>query len=117
VLVNGTPAFSCKRLAEEGMTIEPHPKYEVVKDLVIDFNRERKGLAKRAVAVEIMVDPEKCDGCRDCVLICPLGVYEVQKVGGRARAVPVDIESCCGVTCKQCAIFCKNSAITVKAKQ
>ena len=96
------------------MTIEPHPKFEVIRDLVINFDRERKTVKKIKHSVKIVVDPEKCDGCRDCILICPLKVYEVQKSGGRGISVPVDIESCCGLSCSQCAIFCKNSAIKIE---
>lgn len=42
VLVNGKPAFSCQKVAEEKMTIEPHPKFEIIKDLVVDFDRPKK---------------------------------------------------------------------------
>jgi len=115
VLVNRTPALSCKRLAEEGMVIEPHPKFEIIKDLVIDFDRRRDGADGTVPAVRIMVDSEKCDGCRDCVLICPLQVYEMQRKEGKGVAVAVDVGSCCGLTCNQCAIYCRNSAIEVEA--
>jgi NAD-dependent dihydropyrimidine dehydrogenase PreA subunit len=115
VLVNGTPAFSCKKLAEEGMLIEPHPKFEVVKDLVTDFDKYRDGNVWTVASVTITVDSDECDGCRDCVLLCPLGVYEIQKKEGKGRAVPVDVGSCCGLTCNQCAIYCRRSAIKVEA--
>ncbi|MFC2003042.1 2Fe-2S iron-sulfur cluster-binding protein [Chloroflexota bacterium] len=42
VSVNGKPVFSCQKLAERKMTIEPHPKFEVVKDLVVDFDLPKK---------------------------------------------------------------------------
>lgn len=114
VVVNGRPVLGCKMLASEEMTIGPHPKFEVIRDLAIDFEKSRKPEQKSHAWVRITVDPDKCDGCRDCVLVCPMGVYEVQKQGVKAVSVPVEIESCCGETCNQCAIFCKNSAITVE---
>ncbi len=116
VLVNGMPALSCKKVAEKEMIIEPHPKFEIIKDLAIDLNSQKKREFKGRVGVDIIIDSDKCDGCRDCLSICPVGVYEMKKIDNRARAYPVDIESCCGMTCRQCVIFCKNSAITVKAR-
>ena len=37
--VNGDPVLACEQQAEAEMTIEPHHKFEVIKDLVIDFDR------------------------------------------------------------------------------
>ena len=62
VLVNGRPALSCKKLIEKEMTIEAHPKFEVIRDLVLDFDRERKRDKKIIPDVKITIDREKCDG-------------------------------------------------------
>jgi NAD-dependent dihydropyrimidine dehydrogenase PreA subunit len=114
-MVNGQPAFSCKKVAEEGMRIAPHPKFEIIKDLIVDFDKQKERAEGSTASVKITVDPQKCDGCRDCVLICPAKVYEIQKRDGRGVSVPVDVAACCGLTCIQCAIYCKNSAIKVEA--
>lgn len=116
VLVNGQPALGCKKLAEREMTIEPHPKFEVIKDLAVDLERKREGVREGVTTVEIAVDPQSCDGCRDCVITCPVGVYQMRKTGRKAIAFPVDIASCCGLTCRQCAVFCHTNAITITAK-
>jgi len=41
LLVNGEPVLACQKLAEKEMVIEPHPKFEIIKDLVVDFNKVR----------------------------------------------------------------------------
>jgi NAD-dependent dihydropyrimidine dehydrogenase PreA subunit len=116
VFVDGQPALSCKKMVEGGMTIEAHPKFEVIRDLALDFDRERKRTRKIIPNVKITVDPKKCDGCRDCISICPLKVFELRKDGTKRISVPADIESCCGLTCEQCSIFCKNSAIKIEVR-
>jgi len=35
--VNGTPVLSCSAPAQNPMTIEPHPKFKVIKDLIVDL--------------------------------------------------------------------------------
>ena len=39
VMINGKPGLACERRAEAEMTIEPLPKFEIIKDLVVDFNK------------------------------------------------------------------------------
>ena len=40
--VNGEPVLACQKPATEEMVIEPHPKFQVIRDLVVDFD-EVKG--------------------------------------------------------------------------
>jgi len=42
VLLNNEPVFACQKLAEINMTIEPHPKFKVIKDLVVDLDQPKK---------------------------------------------------------------------------
>ena len=46
VSLNGKPAYACMKSAEGKMIIEPHPKFEVIKDLMIDFDRIKKQSVK-----------------------------------------------------------------------
>lgn len=41
LIVNDEPVLACQTLAGIKMLIAPHPKYEIIKDLVIDFNKLR----------------------------------------------------------------------------
>lgn len=42
VVVNGHPVLACQALAEKEMVIGPHPKFKVIKDLVVDFDEVRE---------------------------------------------------------------------------
>ena len=39
--VNGKPVLACTEPASKYMKIEPHPNYQVLKDLLIDFDRAK----------------------------------------------------------------------------
>jgi ferredoxin len=92
------------------MVVEPHARFEILKDLVVNFNKIKKDIPKKAPSVKITIDPDKCVKCGDCVDICPVGVYETDK--GEIKATGV--EFCCGDTCDQCVTYCQTGAITVK---
>ena len=53
------------------------------------------------------VDPEKCEGCEECVDICPMEVFEMQN----DKSVVVNGEDCEG--CESCLEVCESGAITV----
>ena len=110
IKVNGLPALACRMISENEMVIEPHPKFEIIRDLVVDFNKIRKDVHKKAPFVKITIDPDKCVKCADCVSICPVGVYEAKK----GEIKPSGVEFCCGDTCNQCVTYCQTNAITVE---
>ena len=59
------------------------------------------------MAYEVTVDPDKCEGCEECVEVCPVDVYEIQD----GKSVPVNAEECLG--CESCIEVCDQEAITV----
>lgn len=107
--VNGVSALACRKISEKEMVIEPHPKFEILKDLVVDFNRVKKDRLKKAPSVKIDIDREECVKCMDCVDICPVGVYATEK--GEIKVTGA--EFCCGDTCNQCVTYCQKGAITI----
>ena len=109
--VNGVSALACRKISEKEMVIEPHAKFEILKDLVVNFNEVKKDASIRVPSVRISIDREKCIKCADCVDICPVRVYEAKK--GEIKVS--DAEFCCGDTCNQCVTFCQAGAITVAA--
>ncbi len=42
VSVNGRPALACEKAAEATMKIDPHPKFTLVKDLLVDLDRPKQ---------------------------------------------------------------------------
>ena len=56
---------------------------------------------------EIIIDLEKCEGCGECVDICPMEVLELKD----EKAVVVDLEECAG--CMSCVESCPEEAIVV----
>lgn len=55
----------------------------------------------------ITIDEEKCDGCGECVNICPVAILSLVD----AHAVAGDSGECSG--CESCVSVCKCNAITV----
>jgi len=46
IQVNGKPVMPCMEQASKYMKIGPHPKFEVIKDLVVNFDRPKISLTK-----------------------------------------------------------------------
>ncbi|MFH1302071.1 MAG: ferredoxin [Planctomycetota bacterium] len=54
------------------------------------------------------VNEDKCEGCEECVDVCPVEVFEM--VDGKSS--PVNAEECLG--CESCIEVCEPGAITVE---
>ncbi len=57
---------------------------------------------------QVSVDKDKCEGCGECVDVCPVDVWEL--VDGKSE--PVNAEECLG--CESCVEVCEQDAITVE---
>ncbi len=55
----------------------------------------------------VVVDKDKCNGCSECVDICPAEVLEL--VDGKSE--PTKMDECLG--CESCVETCPESAIAV----
>ncbi|HEA68348.1 MAG TPA: 4Fe-4S dicluster domain-containing protein [Desulfobacterales bacterium] len=60
------------------------------------------------MAFDVTVDQEKCEGCEECVDVCPVEVFEM--IDGKSS--PVNADECLG--CESCIEVCEPGAITVE---
>jgi NAD-dependent dihydropyrimidine dehydrogenase PreA subunit len=54
----------------------------------------------------VYVDPDRCDSCEECVIMCPTDVFEMPH-----KAMPVRPQNCLG--CLTCTAVCKSKAIII----
>lgn len=54
------------------------------------------------------VDEDKCEGCGECVDVCPVEVFEMVD----DKSSPVNADECLG--CESCIEVCEPGAITVE---
>jgi len=57
----------------------------------------------------VTVDADKCEGCEECVNICPQGVFEMN---GDGKSEPANSSEC--VYCESCLGVCPTDAITIQ---
>lgn len=60
--------------------------------------------------MKISIDPKKCTGCGDCVLICPEDVLEINE--GLDKCNVVNMDACTG--CQACEVSCETNAISIE---
>jgi uncharacterized protein (DUF362 family)/NAD-dependent dihydropyrimidine dehydrogenase PreA subunit len=68
-----------------------------------------KGFLKRALADRPIFDPERCEGCSACVVVCPAKALELKR--GKPNRVLIDDEACIGCFC--CHEVCPAHAIRI----
>jgi NAD-dependent dihydropyrimidine dehydrogenase PreA subunit len=67
------------------------------------------GLRYLPDVVTLALDDGKCNGCRNCVEVCPHAVFAIHQ----KRARIIDRDAC--MECGACALNCPEGAITVNA--
>jgi len=63
----------------------------------------------------INIDLEKCEGCGDCVEICPSELLAVVEEGGKKFAKVTGSEDDC-IGCMACEDACEDGAMSVTEK-
>ena len=67
------------------------------------------GMTYLTGVVTLTLDPEKCNGCRMCLMVCPHAVFGYEN----RKAVIADKDAC--MECGACEMNCPEDAITVKS--
>lgn len=75
------------------------------------FEKYRYVAMPPAKWAELIVDPEKCNGCGRCVLACPVQLLEVENKISKSNE-RYDVFRC--LTCENCAVVCPQNAITIE---
>ena len=56
----------------------------------------------------VKINKEKCDGCGNCIEVCPFGVLEIRN----GKVIVKDLKNC--KRCGACMYACPNEAIEIK---
>lgn len=79
------------------------------------MSSKSKGVGEMA---KILVDKERCKGCKMCIAICPKKVLtlstELNPAGSR-YAIQTEEEECIG--CRLCGMICPDSAVSIYAER
>jgi NAD-dependent dihydropyrimidine dehydrogenase PreA subunit len=54
----------------------------------------------------VYVDSERCDGCEECLKLCPCDVFDLFY-----KAIPARPQNCLG--CRTCEAVCKSKAVII----
>jgi len=107
--VNGEAIFACTEPVQDGQTLAPLSGLPVLRDLAVKF-----------LLAEILLDEEKCIGCKACLSACPMDIYEMSASGDKVvvRTGPIKAMAaghaidCIG--CLRCQTACTVEAIRIR---
>lgn len=60
--------------------------------------------------VKVKIDSNKCTGCKTCVEICPMGVFEMDEK--TKKSVAKRASEC--IACRACEVQCPAGAIKIE---
>lgn len=61
---------------------------------------------------QVTIDEEKCNGCGDCVMICPGSALYLAGVAKHKKAHLMEVQFPECIACNDCAAMCRQGAIT-----
>jgi len=68
-----------------------------------------KGISREKIPWYPSIDADKCDGCRECLVFCPNGVYAWNSENNRPEVANPFL---CTVGCNGCQPICPQKAIS-----
>ncbi len=80
---------------------------------VLEVQKTYKGIPREQIPWFPTVHLEKCDGCKECLVLCPTGVYVWDD--GTQKPLVINPFNCV-VGCSNCATICKRDAIIFPPK-
>ncbi len=82
------------------------------------MRKEEKSIDMWQESVKFFYDPDKCNGCAICVLVCPKEAITLNPVGasirGKIKESPISIDKEKCVICGLCAALCPEEAFDVE---
>jgi methylamine methyltransferase corrinoid protein reductive activase len=63
------------------------------------------------IGIELTIDVDECEGCRQCEKACREGAIRIIEDGERGRLAIIRSERCAGTACRRCEIVCRTKTL------